>query len=165
MPFLSMGSFFAVFLTDGINTRENDRLNKYDNGLESSSGNFFKRILGILSGPMLRIGLRRVKTFRTINTENVMLLSSLLVTEAKCGVSSLAIVYTEAKYLLKTCVMEKRSVICSPLSSRMQLSLDFESSLLSIYLLKDTLSLEFIRSVSLSMRSFTIACLSDLAEN
>ena len=60
------------------------------------------RILVIPSGVHeLRVGLRRVKTFRTVNTENVMLLSSKLVIEAKCEVSSLSIVYTEAKYLLK----------------------------------------------------------------
>ena len=60
---------------------------------------------------MLRVGFRRVKTFRTVNTENVMLLSSLLVIEAKCRVFSLSIVYTEAKYLLKTCAMEKGSAV------------------------------------------------------
>ena len=68
LPFLSIGKIFAVFHTDGINTRENDHSNKYDSGPESDSDNFFKRILGIPSGPMLRVGLRRVKIFRTANT-------------------------------------------------------------------------------------------------
>ena len=125
LSFLSMGTIFAVFQTDGINTGENDRSNKYDSGPQRDSDNFFKRILGIPSGPMLRVGLRRARTFCTANAENVMLLSSLLVIEAKCGVSSLSIVYTEAKYLLKACAMEKGSVNCSPLSPRIQLRLDF----------------------------------------
>ena len=123
-----MGTIFAVFPTDGVNTRESDRSNKYDSGPESDSDNFFTRILGIPSESMLKVGLRWFKTFRTVNTENIMLLSSLLVIEAKCGVSSLSIEYTEAKHLLKTCAMEKGSIGCSLLSLRMQLSLDFENN-------------------------------------
>ena len=123
-----MGTIFAVFQTDGVNTRKSDRSNKYDSGPESDSDNFFTRILGISSESMLKVGVRRFKTFRTVNTENIMLLSSLLVIEAKCGVSSLSIEYTEAKHLLKTCAMEKGSISCSLLSLRMQLSLDFENN-------------------------------------
>ena len=82
-----MGTIFAVFQTDGLNTTENNRSDKYFGGPESDSDNFLKRILGIPSGHILRVDLRRVKTFHTVYTENVTLLSSLLDIEAKCGVS------------------------------------------------------------------------------
>ena len=61
-----MGTFFAAFQTDGINTRENYRSNKYDSGPDSDSDNLFKKILGIPSGLMLRDGLRWVKAFRDV---------------------------------------------------------------------------------------------------
>ena len=76
---------------------------------------FLKKILVIPLGSMLRVGLKRVKTFRIVNTENVMLFSSQLVIEAKCGVSSLSVVYAEAKYLMNACALEKESASCSPL--------------------------------------------------
>ena len=47
---------------------------------------FLKRILGIPSGLMLRVGLMRARTFRTVNAGKVMLLRLLLVIEAKYGV-------------------------------------------------------------------------------
>ena len=103
LPCWSKGTIFAVFQTDGINTKENDCSNKYDSSPESDSDNFFKRIvyIGIPSGLMLRIGLRRVKTFHTVNIENVMLLIIIIIIITVVDTGGIAIIYNNAIVHLK----------------------------------------------------------------